>query len=44
MPLAATHEVADDAAGRTVGVGAFNVIPWEHAQAIVTGAEAAGRR
>ncbi|MDJ0344441.1 class II fructose-bisphosphate aldolase [Streptomyces sp. H10-C2] len=43
MPLAATHEIAADSAARTVGVGAFNVIQLEHAQAIVAGAEAAGR-
>lgn len=43
MPLAATHEIADAAAGRSVGVGAFNVVQLEHAQAIVAGAEAAGR-
>ncbi|MFI9100071.1 ketose-bisphosphate aldolase [Streptomyces fildesensis] len=43
MPLAPTHEIADDAAGRVAGVGAFNVVQLEHAQAIVAGAEAAGR-
>lgn len=43
MPLTATHEIAHAAAERTVGVGAFNVVQLEHAQAIVAGAEAAGR-
>ncbi|MEU3462797.1 class II fructose-bisphosphate aldolase [Streptomyces sp. NPDC006733] len=43
MPLAATHDIADAAAATTVGVGAFNVVQLEHAQAIVAGAEAAGR-
>lgn len=43
MPLTPTHEIADDAAGRVAGVGAFNVVQLEHAQAIVAGAEAAGR-
>ncbi|MCM2423630.1 class II fructose-bisphosphate aldolase [Streptomyces sp. RKAG293] len=42
MPLAPTHEIADDAAGRVAGLGAFNVVQLEHAEAIVAGAEAAG--
>jgi fructose-bisphosphate aldolase class II len=36
-------EIVADARRRGVGVGAFNVITVEHAEAIVTGAEAAGR-
>lgn len=41
MPLAETREIVEAAAGRR-GVGAFNVIQLEHAEAIVAGAEAAG--
>ncbi|GGM15219.1 class II fructose-bisphosphate aldolase [Dactylosporangium sucinum] len=37
-----TGEIVADAQRRGVGVGAFNVITVEHAEAIVTGAEAAG--
>ncbi|GAA0737440.1 class II fructose-bisphosphate aldolase [Dactylosporangium roseum] len=37
-----TGEIVADAQRRGVGVGAFNVITIEHAEAIVTGAEAAG--
>jgi fructose-bisphosphate aldolase class II len=40
--LTPTGEIVADARGRGVGVGAFNVITVEHAEAIVTGAEAAG--
>ncbi|MDH6109421.1 fructose-bisphosphate aldolase class II [Kitasatospora sp. MAP12-15] len=43
MPLTPTDEIVQDAATRVVGVGAFNVVQIEHAQAIVAGAEAAGR-
>ncbi len=43
MPLAPTDEIVQDATERVVGVGAFNVVQIEHAQAIVAGAEAAGR-
>ncbi|MEV4616705.1 class II fructose-bisphosphate aldolase [Kitasatospora sp. NPDC049258] len=42
MPPIPIDEIVQDAAGRGVGVGAFNVIQLEHAQAIVAGAEAAG--
>ncbi|MCG5217204.1 class II fructose-bisphosphate aldolase [Streptosporangium sp. KLBMP 9127] len=38
MPLAAIGDIISDA---TAGVGAFNVIQLEHAEAIVSGAEAA---
>ncbi|MFD8086063.1 ketose-bisphosphate aldolase [Kitasatospora sp. NPDC059722] len=41
MPLTGTGEIVT-AAGTGRGVGAFNVIQLEHAQAIVAGAEAAG--
>ncbi|WP_238018024.1 class II fructose-bisphosphate aldolase [Dactylosporangium sp. AC04546] len=37
-----TGEIVADAQRRGVGVGAFNVITVEHAEAIVSGAEAAG--
>ncbi|GAA2592035.1 class II fructose-bisphosphate aldolase family protein [Dactylosporangium fulvum] len=37
-----TGEIVADAQRRGVGAGAFNVITVEHAEAIVTGAEAAG--
>ncbi|GAA4246115.1 class II fructose-bisphosphate aldolase family protein [Dactylosporangium darangshiense] len=40
--LTPTGEIVADARRRGVGVGAFNVITVEHAEAIVTGAEAAG--
>ncbi|TQF01302.1 class II fructose-bisphosphate aldolase [Kitasatospora acidiphila] len=43
MTLTPTDEIARAAAESTVGVGAFNVVQLEHAQAIVAGAEAAGR-
>lgn len=42
MPLVTTQELIDDAQERHVGVGAFNVVTLEHAEAIVAGAEAAG--
>jgi fructose-bisphosphate aldolase class II len=41
MPLVATHAIVNAAARRGAGVGAFNVIQLEHAEAIVAGAEAA---
>jgi fructose-bisphosphate aldolase class II len=43
MPLVPTGEIVAAAAVDGSGVGAFNVIQLEHAQAIVAGAEAAGR-
>ncbi|MDH6140150.1 fructose-bisphosphate aldolase class II [Kitasatospora sp. GP30] len=43
MTLTPTDEIARAATESTVGVGAFNVVQLEHAQAIVAGAEAAGR-
>jgi fructose-bisphosphate aldolase, class II len=42
MPLAAMEEIIGPARAAGRGVGAFNVIGIEHAEAIVTGAEAAG--
>jgi fructose-bisphosphate aldolase class II len=42
MPLVSTQEIVDSARARGVGVGAFNVITLEHAEAIVAGAEQAG--
>ncbi|MGF1426606.1 class II fructose-bisphosphate aldolase [Kitasatospora sp. LaBMicrA B282] len=42
MPLTGTGEIVARAAGERRGVGAFNVIQLEHAQAVVAGAEAAG--
>ena len=42
MPLAAMGEIVGPARAAGRGVGAFNVIGIEHAEAIVTGAEAAG--
>ncbi|WP_406404968.1 class II fructose-bisphosphate aldolase [Streptomyces sp. NBC_00879] len=42
MPLVGTGDIVTPAARGGTGVGAFNVIQLEHAQAIVTGAEAAG--
>jgi fructose-bisphosphate aldolase, class II len=41
MPLAATGEIVGPARDAGRGVGAFNVIGIEHAEAIVTGAESA---
>ncbi len=43
MPLSPTDEIVGPAARAGVGVGAFNVVQLEHAEAIVAGAEAAGR-
>ncbi|ATW51898.1 fructose-bisphosphate aldolase [Streptomyces peucetius subsp. caesius ATCC 27952] len=43
MPLTPTDEIVRSAAQGGVGVGAFNVVQLEHAEAIVSGAEAAGR-
>ncbi|MFF3286997.1 ketose-bisphosphate aldolase [Streptomyces sp. NPDC003023] len=43
MPLTPTDDIARSAARAGVGVGAFNVVQLEHAEAIVAGAEAAGR-
>ncbi|WP_149180976.1 class II fructose-bisphosphate aldolase [Streptomyces sp. TRM49041] len=42
MPLVGTGDIVAPAARTGGGVGAFNVIQLEHAQAIVAGAEAAG--
>jgi fructose-bisphosphate aldolase class II len=42
MPLAGLQEIMGPARAAGRGVGAFNVIGIEHAEAIVTGAEAAG--
>ncbi|MGA5195358.1 class II fructose-bisphosphate aldolase [Streptomyces exfoliatus] len=42
MPLSATDEIVAPAYAGTSGVGAFNVIQIEHAEAIVAGAESAG--
>ena len=42
MPLAAMGEITGPARDAGRGVGAFNVIGIEHAEAIATGAEAAG--
>jgi fructose-bisphosphate aldolase, class II len=42
MPLVTTQQIVDSARARGVGVGAFNVITLEHAEAIVAGAEQAG--
>lgn len=42
MPLTGTGAIVTSAASAARGVGAFNVIQLEHAQAIVAGAEAAG--
>jgi fructose-bisphosphate aldolase class II len=43
MPLAQTGDIVNAAALGGTGVCAFNVITLEHAEAIVAGAEAAGR-
>ena len=43
MPTATTREIVDEARQAGTGVGAFNVITLEHAEAIVTAAERAGR-
>lgn len=42
MTLTPTGEIVDAAAAAGRGVGAFNVIQLEHAEALVAGAEAAG--
>lgn len=42
MPLVPTAEIVVPAAAARHGVGAFNVVQIEHAQAVVAGAEAAG--
>jgi fructose-bisphosphate aldolase class II len=42
MPVAGMREIIEPAAAAGRGVGAFNVIGLEHAEAIVAGAEAAG--
>ncbi|MGW3233387.1 class II fructose-bisphosphate aldolase [Kitasatospora sp. NPDC001095] len=42
MPLVGTGEIVTPAAHGGHGVGAFNVVQLEHAEAIVTGAEAVG--
>jgi fructose-bisphosphate aldolase, class II len=42
MPLISTGDIAHGARTDATGVGAFNVVQIEHAQAIVRGAEAAG--
>jgi fructose-bisphosphate aldolase, class II len=43
MPLASTREIIDAAAAAGRGVGAFNVIHLEHAEAMVAGAELVAR-
>ncbi len=43
MPLTPTGEIVGPAHTGAYGVGAFNVVQIEHAEAIVTGAERAGR-
>jgi fructose-bisphosphate aldolase class II len=43
MPLVPTADLVRDAAMRGGGVAAFNVITLEHAEAITTGAQRAGR-
>ncbi|MFC8449372.1 ketose-bisphosphate aldolase [Kitasatospora sp. NPDC057223] len=43
MSLAASHEIVVAAAREGTGAGAFNVIQLEHVQAVVAGAERAGR-
>ncbi|MFD4370340.1 ketose-bisphosphate aldolase [Streptomyces sp. NPDC058486] len=43
MPLTPTHEIVRRARAGGAGVGAFNVLQLEHAQAIVAGAERADR-
>ncbi|MFC8794734.1 class II fructose-bisphosphate aldolase [Streptomyces cinereoruber] len=43
MPLTPTDEIARRARAAGTGVGAFNVLQLEHAQAIVAGAESADR-
>ncbi|MDN3267248.1 class II fructose-bisphosphate aldolase [Streptomyces sp. MA15] len=43
MPLSPTDDIVGPASRAGVGAGAFNVVQLEHAEAIVGGAEAAGR-
>ena len=43
MPIASTREIVDAARQAGAGAGAFNVITLEHAEAVVTAAERAGR-
>jgi fructose-bisphosphate aldolase class II len=43
VPLVPTAELVDSARAAGIGVGAFNVITVEHAEAIVAGGERAGR-
>ncbi len=43
MPLHTTGELLEDAVARGTGLGAFNVITLEYAEAVVAGATAAGR-
>ncbi|OEJ93660.1 class II fructose-bisphosphate aldolase [Streptomyces thermolilacinus] len=43
MPLARTDDIVGPAYAARLGVGAFNVLQIEHAEAIVSGAERAGR-
>jgi fructose-bisphosphate aldolase class II len=43
MPLAPTGDIVAGATARRAGVGAFNVITLEHAEAIVEGAERVGQ-
>lgn len=43
MPLVPTADIVTPAAAEGRGVGAFNVIQLEHAEALVAGAETAGR-
>lgn len=42
MPLASTQQLFDDALARRRGLGAFNVITLEHAEAVVSAAERVG--
>jgi len=42
VPTASTQNLVNDAVARRIGVGAFNVVTLEHAEAIVDGAELAG--
>jgi fructose-bisphosphate aldolase class II len=42
MPAAGMAEIVGPAAAAGRGVGAFNIIGLEHAEAVVAGAEAAG--
>ena len=42
MPLVSTQQIVESVSARGAGIGAFNVITLEHAEAIVAGAEQAG--